>query len=139
RSLPGEITELVAPPCRELLLDTQVKARAAKLADAHAGNPQLAEMLTGLADGIPSEGMEALIPVLCQGELQLLPDVLPEGTHVVLADPEKIRARAQDLVRTGQEFLEASWMTAAEAETTEQAQAPIDLGASAYRDLEHVR
>ena len=28
-------------------------------------------------------------------------------------DPERIRARAHDLVRTGQEFLEASWLTAA--------------------------
>ena len=69
--------------------------------------------------------MEALIPALCPGEMQLLTDVVPAGTHVVLADPEKIRARAHDLVRTGQEFLEASWMAAAGG-----GKAPIDLGAS---------
>ncbi|WP_372448977.1 transcription-repair coupling factor [Qaidamihabitans albus] len=133
RSLAGEIAEVVAPPCRELLLTADVKARATELAEAHAADAQLAEMLTKLADGIPCEGMEALIPVLCEGELELLTDAMPEGTHVVLADPEKIRARAADLVRTGQEFLEASWMTAAGG-----GNAPIDLGASAYRGLADV-
>ncbi|MEU6645676.1 transcription-repair coupling factor [Saccharomonospora sp. NPDC046836] len=134
RSLPGEITEVSAAPCRELLLTGDVKARAAKLAEVHAADAHLAEMLTKLADGIPCEGMEALIPVLCEGDLQLLTDAMPDGTHVVLTDPEKIRARAADLVRTGQEFLEASWMSAAGG-----GQAPIDLGASAYRALAEIR
>jgi transcription-repair coupling factor (superfamily II helicase) len=133
RSLPGEIQRVSAPPCRELLLTPPVKAKAAELAETYAADAQLAEMLTKLADGIPCEGMEALIPVLCEGELELLTDAMPEGTHVLLADPEKIRARAHDLVRTGQEFLEASWTTAAGG-----GQAPIDLGASAYRDLSEV-
>ncbi|KID31979.1 transcription-repair coupling factor Mfd [Prauserella sp. Am3] len=134
RSLPGEIPEIVAPPCRELLLTDDVKACAAELAEEHAADAQLAEILTKLSDGIPSEGMEALIPVLCDGELELLTDAMPEGTHVVLSDPEKIRARAADLVRTGQEFLEASWTSAADG-----GRAPIDLGASAYRALGEVR
>ncbi|MTD54815.1 transcription-repair coupling factor [Amycolatopsis pithecellobii] len=133
RSLPGEIQAVHAPPCRELLLTPLVKARAGELAEQYAADAQLAEMLTKLAGGIPSEGMEALIPVLCEGELELLTDAMPEGTHVLLADPEKIRARAHDLVRTGQEFLEASWLAAAGG-----GQAPIDLGASAYRDLAEV-
>ena len=44
--------------------------------------------------------------------------------------------RAADLVRTGQEFLEASWLAAADGT---DGRAPIDLGASAYRDLGDVR
>ncbi|MCP2253221.1 transcription-repair coupling factor (superfamily II helicase) [Prauserella aidingensis] len=134
RSLPGEIPEVTASPCRELLLTGDVKARAAELAEEHVTDAQLAEILTKLADGIPSEGMESLIPVLCEGELELLTDAMPEGTHVVLCDPEKVRARAADLVRTGQEFLEASWTSAADG-----GRAPIDLGASAYRGLGEVR
>ncbi|HEX3591681.1 MAG TPA: transcription-repair coupling factor [Pseudonocardiaceae bacterium] len=133
RSLPGEVAEVVATPCRELLLTDDVRARAAELAEEHAADAQLAEMLTKLAEGIPSEGMEALIPALCHGEMQLLPDLLPAGAHVLVTDPEKVRARAHDLVRTGQEFLEASWMAAAGGGT-----APIDLGASAYRSLADV-
>ncbi|MFC3483093.1 transcription-repair coupling factor [Amycolatopsis roodepoortensis] len=130
RSLPGEIQHVSAPPCRELLLTEPVRAKAAELATTYEADAQLTEMLTKLSGGVPVEGMEALIPVLCEGELELLTDAMPEGTHVLLADPEKIRARAADLVRTGQEFLEASWTTAAAG-----GQAPIDLGASAYRDL----
>ncbi len=130
RSLPVKVTEVVAPPCRELLLTEEVKRRAADLATDHASDAHLAEMLTKLSGGIPVEGMEALIPVLCDGELELLTDVLPDGSHVLVIDPEKIRTRAHDLVRTGQEFLEASWMAAAGG-----GRAPIDLGASAYREL----
>ncbi|MGM1059834.1 transcription-repair coupling factor [Saccharothrix sp. Mg75] len=130
RSLPDQVTAFTATPCRELLLTDDVRGRAAALAAEHEADAQLHEMLEKLANGIPSEGMEALIPALCEGRLQLLTDVVPAGTHVVLNDPEKIRARAHDLVRTGQEFLEASWMAAAGG-----GKAPIDLGASAYRNL----
>ncbi len=133
RSLPGEIRHVSAPPCRELLLTEPVRAKAAELATTYEADAQLTEMLTKLSGGIPVEGMEALIPVLCEDELELLTDAMPEGTHVLVADPEKIRARAADLVRTGQEFLEASWTTAAAG-----GQAPIDLGASAYRNLAEI-
>ncbi|RCW39961.1 transcription-repair coupling factor [Halopolyspora algeriensis] len=128
-----EAAELFAPPCRELLITPDVQQRAAELAERHSSDPNLGEMLGKIAAGAPVDGMEALIPALCAGEMQLLTDLVPAGTHVVLADPEKVRARAADLVRTGQEFLEASWMVAAEG-----GQAPIDLGASAYRGLGEV-
>ncbi|GAB2758475.1 transcription-repair coupling factor [Salinifilum aidingensis] len=131
RSLPeAESAELYAPPCRELLITDQVAERAAKLAEQHQQDPQLAEMLGKIAAGSAVDGMEALIPALCEGEMHLLTELVPEGTHVLLADPEKIQARAADLVRTGEEFLQASWMVAAEG-----GQAPIDLGAAAYRGL----
>ena len=104
---------LHAPGCRELLLTAEVRDRAAALARAHENNPALRELLERLAEGIPVEGMESLIPALVGGaELDLLTDLLPAGAPVLLADPERIRTRAGDLVRTGQEFLEASWFTA---------------------------
>ena len=53
---------------------------------------------------------------------------------MLACDPERIRARADDLVRTSQEFLEASWVTAAAG-----GQAPIDLGAAAFQPLPEVR
>jgi transcription-repair coupling factor (superfamily II helicase) len=135
RSIAGveSLPALTAPPCRELLLTKDVRERAAALGAAHQQDAALAELLERLAAGIPSEGMEALIPVLCEGEMQMLTDLCAPGTHVLLADPEKIRARAADLVRTGAEFLEASWMAAATGGA-----APVDLGASAYRSLEAV-
>jgi transcription-repair coupling factor (superfamily II helicase) len=131
----GAVDQLDAPPCRELLLTEPVRARATALAEEHNTNQALAELLSKLAEGIPQEGMESLIPVLCEGSLDLLTDLLPPGAHVLLIDPERIRTRARDLVRTGQEFLEASWLAAA---TGPQAKAPIDLGSSAYQDLDDV-
>jgi transcription-repair coupling factor (superfamily II helicase) len=130
-----EVPVLDAPPCRELLLTGPVRARAAELAAEHADNAALADLLGRLAEGIPAEGMESLIPALCAGSLDLLTDLLPERSTVLLVDPERIRTRSADLVRTGQEFLEASWLAAASGP---DAKAPIDLGSSAYQDLSEV-
>ncbi|HEY2723555.1 MAG TPA: transcription-repair coupling factor, partial [Pseudonocardiaceae bacterium] len=121
---------LWAPPCRELLLTKEVRDRAAALRNAH---PELDEMLGKISEGVAVEGMEALAPVLVDG-MELLVDQLPAGTLVVSVDPERVRARAADLVRTSQEFLEASWSGAAVGGV-----APIDLGAAALRDLTEVR
>ena len=104
----GPVEQLLAPGCRELLLTEPVRARAAALARTYENNPALRELLEHLAEGIPTEGMESLIPVLAGGELELLTDLLPAGALVLLADPERIRTRGADLVRTGQEFLAAS-------------------------------
>ncbi|GAA2524549.1 transcription-repair coupling factor [Pilimelia columellifera] len=123
-----------APPCRELLLTEDVRQRAAALAADH---PELAEICDKLAEGIPVEGMESLAPALLGADqLELLVDCLPGGAHVVLCDPERIRARAHDLTRTSDEFLAASWAAAAGAN---DAAAPIDLGAAAFRTLAEVR
>ena len=71
--------------------------------------------------------MESLAPVLVD-EMELLLDLMPAGTHVVVCDPERVRGRSHDLVATSQEFLEACWAAAAGG-----GEAPIDLGAAAYR------
>ncbi|GAA2596029.1 transcription-repair coupling factor [Dactylosporangium fulvum] len=128
-----KVEQLWAPPCRELLLTDEVRSRAAELSTDH---PQLAEMLDKLAAGIPVEGMESLAPALLGGtdSLELVLHTMPEGTHVLLCDPERIRTRAHDLVRTSDEFLEASWAAAAVG-----GKAPIDLGAAAFRHLGDVR
>ena len=121
---------LWAPPCRELLLTEEVRRRAAALGEAH---PQLLEMTDKIAAGVAVEGMESLAPVLVD-ELELLVDLLPVDTHVLVIDPERVRSRAHDLVATSEEFLEASWAAAASG-----GQAPIDLGAASYRSLGDVR
>jgi transcription-repair coupling factor (superfamily II helicase) len=124
---------LWAPPCRELLLTPAVRARARELADRH---PSLSEMLEKLAEGIAVEGMESLAPALLDGSnsLELVLDCMPAGTVVVLCDPERIRTRAHDLVRTSEEFLQASWAAAASG-----GKAPVDLGAAAFKTLADVR
>ena len=121
---------LWAPPCRELLLTDEVRERARKLGEVH---PELAEIFEKLADGHAVEGMESLAPVLTD-DMELLVDLLPTDSHVLVLDPERARTRAHDLVATSQEFLEASWAAAAAG-----GQAPIDLGAASYHSLADVR
>ncbi|MFE3191754.1 transcription-repair coupling factor [Nocardia sp. NPDC059240] len=129
---------VVAPPCRELLLTTALRERAAEVAVENAADAALVEMLEKISQGIPVEGMEALLPVLQPGELQLLVDVLPPETHVLLCDPEKVRTRSADLVRTGEEFLEASWTAASFGGAAPLGAHGLDLAASGYRGLDVV-
>ncbi|NYG58497.1 transcription-repair coupling factor (superfamily II helicase) [Nocardioides daedukensis] len=121
---------LWAPPCRELLMTEDVRRRAAELGEAH---PQLKELTEKIANGIAVEGMESLAPVLVD-EMELLVDLLPDNTSVLVLDPERVRARAHDLVATSEEFLGASWAAAASGGV-----APIDLGAASYKSLGEVR
>ncbi|MQY25096.1 transcription-repair coupling factor [Nocardia aurantia] len=130
---------VVAQPCRELLLTAELRERAAAVAADNPADAALVEMLEKLAQGIPVEGMEALLPVLRPGRLPLLTDVLPAETHVLLCDPEKVRTRAADLVRTGQEFLEASWTAASFGAAAPLGAHGLDLAASAYQGLDVVR
>lgn len=143
RSIPEiEAGTVVAVPCRELLLTEDVRARAAELArdrppgDGNAVTGTVGDMLAKLAEGIPVDGMEALGPVLRPGRQALLTDQLGAGTPVLVCDPEKVRARGADLIKTGREFLEASWSVAAIG-----GDAPIDieqLGGSGFRELDEV-
>ncbi len=121
---------LWAPPCRELLLTPEVRERAKVLADTH---PALADILGKLAEGIAVEGMEAFAPVLAD-RMELLLDYVPAGGIVLACDPERVRARAEELVRTSQEFLEASWVNAAAG-----GEAPVDLGPAAFQPIARIR
>lgn len=125
-----KVERLWAPPCRELLLTEEVRRRAAELGEQH---PQLVELTDKIAAGIAVEGMESLAPVLVD-EMELLVDLMPDDTHVLVLDPERARSRAHDLVATSEEFLGASWAAAAGGGT-----APIDLGAASYRSIADVR
>ncbi|GAA2251357.1 transcription-repair coupling factor [Actinomadura luteofluorescens] len=130
RSLEVAQGGLWAPPCRELPLTEKVRERAKLLAREH---PALEEILGRIADGDTVEGMEAFSPVLAEN-MELLTDLLPDGSALLVCEPERIRTRSVELVRTSQEFLEASWVNAAAG-----GEAPIDLGAAAFRSLEEVR
>src|SRR5918997_756714 len=130
RSGPDTRTEIIASPCRELLLTDDVRRRAFQLSQEH---PELIEMLDKIAQGHAVDGMEALSPALVDG-MELLVELLPPESQILVCDPELVRGRAVELVKTSEEFLHASWAAAAGG-----GQAPIDLGASSYRPLAEVR
>ena len=132
----GELTELTLLPCRELLITPEVMSRAARL---KADYPAAASMLEKIAGGIYVEGMESLTPLLVDS-MTTLTALLPAGSLIVSVEPERVRARAEDLVATNEEFLAAAWDTAAEADAV----SPIDLGQlrlsdSGFRTIDSTR
>jgi len=130
RSLDVVQRGLWAPPCRELLLTSQVRERAAALLVEH---PELSDVLSPMAEGMHVDGMESLAPVVTDG-MQTLLDVVPATSIVVICEPERVRKRADDLLATSEEFLAAGWHAAATGGKT-----PIDLRAASYKSLEELR
>ncbi|GAB2904090.1 transcription-repair coupling factor [Neomicrococcus lactis] len=121
RSISGEgPREIIAPPCRELLITPAVMSRAARLKDVLPG---AAEMLEKIAGGIAVEGMESLAPVLVDSMVPFVGE-LPAGSIAVVMEPERVRARSHDLAATNEEFLAAAWNTAAHGGA-----APVDISA----------
>ncbi len=130
RSLPGEVRDVSLVASRELLLTDRVRARALELKEEFPG---LRGMLEKMAEGIPVEGMESLLPALADGIVTLV-DYLPEAAAVALVDPERSVTRSITLSDTNREFLDAAWSAA-----TAGAQTPVDLGAGDFVTLARLR
>ena len=109
-------------PCRELLIDLNVKTKAAKLGEKF---PQIKELTDKLIEGITFEGMESLAAGVAHDFKSLL-DFLPKDHQIWFIDEPRIRSRSIDLINTNQEFLEAAWSNAAWSRE-ESVAAPIDL------------
>lgn len=123
RSLEICLDGLYALPAREIQITKEIKEQAKILAGK---NSSLSDMFHRISEGVPVDGMESLMPALVH-EMESLVDVLPATSLVILVGPELIRNRASELIKTGEEFLEASWLNAAAGN-----EKPIDL-----KDLRH--
>ncbi len=128
RSLPDEVPPMVLEPVREMLLTPDVTARASQLADEYPG---LGQLLAKIAEGIPTEGMESLQPLLVPGLVPPL-SVLPEDALIIEVGAQRVQARASMLLETNQEFLQAAWEVAA----LDGSEAPIDLQAGSFMTRE---
>ncbi len=130
RSLPDDVPGVTLLPSRELLLTAAVRGRARQLRDEFPG---LTGMLEKMAEGIPVEGMESLLPAVVD-RLVTLVDYLPEAAAVALVEPERAVTRALTLGETNREFLDAAWSAA-----TAGAKTPVDLGAGDFLTLPALR
>ncbi|WP_292823802.1 transcription-repair coupling factor [Microbacterium sp.] len=130
RSLPGEVVAVDLPASRELLLTQAVRDRARQLKEEFPG---IRGMLEKMAEGIPAEGMESLIPALVD-DIVTVVDYLPEGSAIALVDPERAVTRAVTLLETNREFLEAAWSAA-----TAGAASPVDIGSGDFVSLPALR
>lgn len=116
-----------ATACRELQLTDAVRTRAKALVGSI---PNAEDMLESIANAIPVEGMESLMPALVD-HLEPVGSMLPKHAVLLLSDPEKLRRSAEDLAKTANEFLAASWHVAASGHG---AGAPISFDEASFLD-----
>ena len=105
RTFAAVTDEVTLIPCREVLIDEQVKQKASKLKLQY---PELLEMCNKIESGIYVEGIESLAGVLAP-EFNSLLDYLSKDCEIIFLEQERIRSRVQDLINTNQEFLAAAW------------------------------
>ena len=89
-----DLDEVEIFPCRELLPNDDVRARAEKLVGAE---PWGREQWERLAEGQVFDGMESWLPWLVDDE-RVLVDLLPATALVLLVEPRRMRDRAGDLL-----------------------------------------
>ena len=118
-----------ATPCRELQLTDAVRDRAKRLIGQI---PNADDMLESIANAIPIEGMESLMPALID-DMEPVTGMLDRHAVIMLADSEKLRRAADDLSKTANEFLAASWHVAAAGHG---AGAPISFDQASFLDYE---
>ena len=129
RTYGKDISTVWATPCRELQLTDQIRQRAKSLIGSI---PNAEDMLESIANAIPVEGMESLLPALVD-DMEPVQGMLPKHALVMLSDPEKLRRAADDLAKTANEFLAASWHVAASGHG---AGAPITFDQANFYDFE---
>ena len=95
-----DLAEACVFGARELVPTDEVRERAAALV---ATEPWGREQWERLAEGLTFEGMESWLPWLTPDgpggkEQHVLPDLLPEGSLVLLFEPRRLRSRAAEVL-----------------------------------------
>ncbi len=129
RTTSPVVGKLSILPCRELLLTADIRTRAELLKDEY---PAALEILDRLSQGIITEGMESLIPLLVT-ETETIFERIQKDSEVIFIDDERIRMRTMDLLATNDEFFEAAWSHAALGAT-----APLPVIGTTYMSWDEV-
>ena len=118
----GKVDHVVIYPCRELIIDANIKEKAKQLGERFS---QLRELTEKVTQGIYFEGIESLAAGLIENFSNLL-EYLPKNSQVWFIDQPRIISRSSDLIETNQEFLQAAWSNLVWGEQ-ESLPIPIDL------------
>jgi len=130
RTREAVVGKLEILPCREFLITDEIAQQAEKLKSKY---PNALEILEKVSEGICTEGMESLIPLLVK-DFSTIAERMPERTQVIYLDEERTRSRTADLLETNEEFLAASWSSAAVG-----ADAPLPVESATYLSWEELR
>ncbi|HEX6332541.1 MAG TPA: transcription-repair coupling factor, partial [Actinomycetota bacterium] len=101
----GAVRMVEVPPVRELILDDEIRRRAAALAPSH--RDRFADGLQRIADGLTVEGMESFAPLLFD-ELPTPAELLPPGAWVVTTQARRTADRARQAFEEAATLAEAT-------------------------------
>ena len=130
RSFDAEIKRIEFFPCKEILFDEALFAKANELLPKF---PNLADLLEKIANGIAVEGIESLTSLFVADMVNVM-HFLPDGSRICCLEVENLERRAADLITTSEEFLQATWSVVADG-----GQTPIDISQAGYQTLTLVR
>ncbi|NBO51204.1 MAG: transcription-repair coupling factor, partial [Actinobacteria bacterium] len=138
RSMDKILNEIVIYPCRELLIDDNLKQKAQELGNNF---PEISELTEKIAAGIYFEGIESLAAGLVES-FKMLTDYLSNASQIWLVDEPRIRSRSLDLVETNNEFLQAAWSNIGWS-NAQAISAPIELsnklGVGGFYQLDEIK
>lgn len=104
-STGDSIETIHIPATRELLLNGRIQEKAGELLTLY---PHLSEMLSRIHAGNYAAGFESLARIFGAKQSSLL-NLVASNTTVLMLQSERTKHRAEDLLSTSQEFLEAAW------------------------------
>ena len=122
RSLEKIVGEVEIFPCREILINEEIKSKAKKLGEKF---PIIKPLTEKIVEGITFEGMESLAAGLVD-EFKSIIDFLPKSTQLWFIDEPRLNTRAFDLLETNSEFLDAAWSNLAWSDDNES-KTPVEL------------
>ncbi|HWO71775.1 MAG TPA: transcription-repair coupling factor [Actinomycetota bacterium] len=101
----GRVERVEVPPVRELLPTDELRRRAEELASRRGG--RFGDLLARFADGLLSEGIEAIAPLLFD-RMPTPAELLPPGSWVVVSEARRALDRAARTFEEARAFAEAS-------------------------------
>jgi len=101
----GRVGAASVGPVRELVLDAELRARAAEAAGGYTG--RFADLLQRIADGLHPEGMETAAPLLFD-RLPAPAELLPSGSWIVVVQADRTAGRAAQAFSDAEALVAAS-------------------------------
>ena len=112
RTFSPVTSDLTLLPCKELLINYQIRQRAKELRSEYF---EIREMCDKISEGIYVECMESIAALLGEKMLSFV-DLIPENSEIFILEEERVRNRTLDLIRTSEEFFEAAWSNLAHSD-----------------------
>lgn len=129
RTIKKSVKTITIHPCRELLIDEEIKTLACQYKQEY---PSICSMLEKIENGIYSQGFESLSTLFGKKQKPLT-SIIDDDAIIIFQDIERVRKNQEILLQTAYEFLQASW-----EHVKDEDQAPIQINDSSFYTIEEL-